>query len=227
MNPPRFLLVLAAQENLLRAALVLRNLKIAASAQQTFRVADAAFDPAEVWYKMKQVIAACLDIGRTLPRELITCALVGDDSAWVMWQDRAGEVDSVGYLADATDASAQRAFGAPTRFREYGAPVLGGTCRAWLLWNLSGAYVLRADELARWNARAARCDIALAPPRVCDAPNAKCFGRIRARSPFAEELSIADVFAESELRAVDVDGVIQHAAARVFAQLSRDSDFSK
>jgi hypothetical protein len=227
MNPPRFLLVLAVQENLLRAALVLRNLKIAASAQQTFRAADGAFDPAEVWYKMKQVIAACFDIGRTLPRELITCALVGDDSGWAVWQDRAGEVDSVGYWTDQADASAPRAFMVQTHFRKGGAPVLGGTCRAWLLWNLSGAYVLRADELPLWHARAAQCDIELAAPRVCAAPNAECFGMIRARSPFAEELSIADVFAASELRAADADGMVRHAAARVFAQLPHDLEFSK
>lgn len=215
LNPPRFLLVLTAHENLLRAALVTRDLKIASAAQQTFGVNDGAFDPAEVWYKMKKVIAACFDIGRTQPRELLACALVSDERAWCVWQDNAGVVDAAGFL----DADA---FAVSAHFGERAAPRMAGTLRAWLLWNLSGAYVLPAAEFAAWRARAAACDAVLREPRACEETGADCFGVIRARSPFAEPLTMAALFSETDLMAdgqgnTAPDELLTRAAARCFA----------
>lgn len=220
---PRFLFILSMHENLLRAALVTRDLRIVASAQQKFRVTDHAFDPAEVWYKMKRVVAACFDIGRTLPREIISCALVGDDSAWVVWQDRAGDVDSLGYFFDATvlppDARIR-----VSRFRAQDAPLYGGTGRAWLLWNLSGAYVLPATELPQWNARVAQFGAEIVAPRVCDASDPEGFGAIRARSPFSDPLPIARVFAGRELlyesETIAPDEMLQRAAEKIFTQIA-------
>jgi hypothetical protein len=220
---PRFLLVLAAHENLLRAALVTRDLRIASSAKQSFGVNDGAFDPAEVWYKMKKVIAACFDIGRTQPRELLAGALVGDERAWCVWQDNAGDVDSVGYFFDGTQTT-KGARAVPPRFREHDAPVLAGTLRAWLLWNLSGAYVLPAAEFSAWRARAARCKVVLREPRACDDADTNCFGTLRARSPFAEPLPIAAMFSEAELIPggqgdASSDDLVARAAAAVFEKL--------
>ena len=217
MNPPRFLLLLAVHENVLRAALMTRDLKIASAAKQTFTMRDGAFDPAEVWYKMKKVIAACFDIGRTQPRELLAGALVSDERAWCVWQDKAGDVDAAGFF-DA-DACA-----VPARFREYNTAVMAGTLRAWLLWNLSGAYVLPGAAMPAWRARAAACNAALRAPRTCEEIGADCFGVIRARSPFAEALPIAAMFSENELAAdgqgdaAPDEGLIR-AAARCFAEL--------
>lgn len=213
---PRFFLVLAVHENLLRAALVTRDLKIASSAKQTFVVNDGAFDPAEVWYKMKKVVAACFDIGRTQPRELLACALVSDDIAWCVWQDNAGVVDAAGFF----DADA---LAVPPRFREHAAPLLGGTARAWLLWNLSGAYVLNAGELPAWRARAARCDAILTEPHLCAEGNERCYGMIRARSPFAETLPVVALYAAADLMTTGqgdagADDLIVRAAARVYAK---------
>ncbi|MBI4672962.1 MAG: hypothetical protein HY741_15005 [Chloroflexi bacterium] len=234
MNPPRFLLVLAIQANLVRAALVTRDLRIVSSAHQTFRLADGSFDPAEVWYKLKRVTAACFDIGRTLPREIITGALLSDDDAWVVWQANAGEVQAVGILRDDARSPA-------TAFDVGIGLVRGGTMRTWLLWNLSGAYCVPARELEEWHTRAAQCSIGLTPPRVCpDAAQSEgtalahspvtrhlspvtpleCFGKIRARGPFAAELPIANVFAERDLvepgqNEISPDQAILRAAARV------------
>ena len=217
MIPPRFLLALAMQDNVLRAALVLRDLRIVASAKQTFQTDAGAFDPGEVWYKMKKVVAACFDIGRTQPRELLACALLGDERAWCVWQDNAGETDSAGFF----DADA---LAVPARFGEHDALLCAGAGRAWLLWNLSGAYVLPQDALPAWRARAAQSNLALAEPRACDAARENCFGTIRARSPFAEPLAIAAVLAETELAAdgaaLAADEWIQRAAARVYANIA-------
>lgn len=217
MNPPRFLLLLTAHENLLRAALVTRDMKIASAAKQTFTIHDDAFDPAEVWYKMKKVIAACFDIGRTQPRELLAGALVSDDRAWCVWQDNAGDVDTVGFF----DADA---FAVPARFGERAAPCMAGTLRAWLLWNLSGAYVLPGAELSAWRARAASSDFVLTEPRACDNAEENCYGTIRARSPFAEPLPMAALFSERELVAdgqgdAAPDDLLTRAAARCFAEM--------
>lgn len=227
-SPPRFLLLLSAQSNLLRAALVTRDLKIVASAKQTFQVNDGTFDPLEVWYKMKKVIAACFDIGRTQPRELLACALVSDDDAWCVWQERAGVVSAFGLFWHDALAPAQNALSQASRVLEKNVPILGGTCRTWLLWNLSGAYVLPATNLPEWNARAQACGIPLSPPRVCDLSDENCFGMIRARSPFAEPLPIAAIFSVAELLQADEseissDVLIQRAAARVDAKFSPES----
>lgn len=227
MNPPRFLLVLAVQENLLRASLVTRDLKIASSAKQSFHVDENAgavrqFDPAQVWYKMKKVIAACFDIGRTQPRELLACALVDDGRAWCVWQANAGDVNSVGYGSDA-NVPLPNTFAIPAGFREHDAPVLGGTAGAWLLWNLSGAYVLPGAELPAWRTRAGGCELPVSEPRPCDDSAAACFGMIRARSPFAETLPIVSVFSGMELVGqgdVSPDETIRRAAARAYGQLN-------
>ena len=220
MNQPRFVLVLAAQKNLLRAALVLRDGRIVASAKQTFQIKDDAFDPAEVWYKMKKVVAACFDIGRTQPRELLTCAVMSDDCAWSVWQDNAGVVDSAGYFSDFGQAAAQGSYVIPARLRENDAPLSGGYARTWLEWNLSGEYVLPDADAPVWRARAGQGDAVLTEPRACDAADEKAYGTIRARSPFAEPLDITAVFAETELAAegaaLAFDELIQRAAARVY-----------
>ncbi len=211
MTPPRFLLLLAVQANLVRAALATRDLKIASSAKQTFAADDGVCDPAEIWYKMKKTIAACLDIGRTQPRELWACAIVSDDQTWCVWQVRAGAVDAVGYVGAAAKP--------PPRFDERAAPVYGGSARAWLLWNLSGAYVARAAELDAWRARAAACGAVLTEPRICAAEDENCVGVIRARSPFAETLPIVVVCAADELMdaAENSPDLLTRAAARAFA----------
>lgn len=226
MTPPRFLLVLAVQENLLRASLVTREMKIASSAKQSFQVDEDAgalrrFDPAEVWYKMKKVIAACFDIGRTRPRELLACALVDDGRAWCVWQANAGDVASVGFL-NVPNPPVRDTFPMPGEFRERGEPLLGGTVGAWLLWNLSGAYVLLGAELPKWRARAAGCELPVSEPRLCD-DGAACFGMIRARSPFAETLPIVSVFSGTELVGqgdASPDESIERAAARAYVQLT-------
>lgn len=215
--PPRFLLLLVVEANLVRAALATRDLIIASSAKQTFTVNADACDPAEIWYKMKKVIAACFDIGRTQPRELAACAIVGDDKTWCVWQDRAGDVDAVGYVG--ADASLRRnALALLPRFREHAAPLYGGSARAWLLWNLSGAYVVSAAEWTAWRARAAECDAPLTEPRICAAEDENCLGVIRARSPFAEPLPVAASFSFAALQVDDAappEEIMARAAARV------------
>ncbi|OQY82900.1 MAG: hypothetical protein B6D41_17695 [Chloroflexi bacterium UTCFX4] len=211
----RFLLVLSAQSNLVRAALVTRDAQVASSAHKTFQCAHGAFDPAEVWFQTKRVTAACFDIGRTQPRELAACVLVSDDDAWCVWQDNAGVVDAAGFL----DGDA---WAVPARFRERAAPVMAGTLRAWLLWNLADAYILTASDFLKWDARAAARARMLTAPRVRDARDTSDFGALRARSPFAATLALRAVFATAELRAADeteisADDLARRAAARAFA----------
>src|SRR5690242_16756558 len=97
---PRFLLILSAHSNLLRAALVMQDLRIVASAQQTFELHNSRFDPAEVWYKTKKVIAACLDIGRTLTREIAGVVIVSQETAVVIWQEQGNEVVARGMILE-------------------------------------------------------------------------------------------------------------------------------
>lgn len=131
--PPRFLLILASHSTLLRASLVTRDLKIAASAQQTFSVNRAEFDPAEVWYKTKRVIAACLDIGRTLSREIAGIALVAGTAETVVWSLEAGETKSRGIVL-------QNDGPLPDDVEKEGKTSYRGTIAAWLFWNLTGAF---------------------------------------------------------------------------------------
>lgn len=214
MSPPRFLFILSVHANLVRAALVTRELRIASSAHKTFQIPAGAFDPAEVWFQVKRVTAACFDIGRTLPRELIAAALVSDDDAWVVWQENAGAVQSLGLMRNDARVSAARF--------DLNAPICGGTLRAWILWNLSGAYVIPARELEMWRARADKCRIALSEPRACEKDAGECFGKIRARGPFAAELPVMAVLSEKDLGAlgrIEVvrDDAILRAAARVLS----------
>lgn len=209
----RFLLVLSAQAKLVRAALVTRDAQVASSAHKTFQCAHGAFDPAEVWFQTKRVTAACFDIGRTQPRELAACVLVSDDDAWCVWQDNAGVVDAAGFL----DGDA---WTVPARFQARAAPVMAGTLRAWLLWNLAESYVLTASDFLKWQARAAARARELTAPRA--ARDASDFGALRARSPFAETLALRAVFATAELRAaneteISADDLARRAAARAFA----------
>lgn len=139
MPTPRFLLVLSAQSNLLRASLVTRELKNVAFARQTFQVTPLEngmqeFDPAEAWYKMKKVIAACLDIGRTLSREIAGVAIVGESNARVIWCRQADEVVSKGTIEPVNSGLPQPDAVAVLN----GNPALSGTLAAWLLWNLMG-----------------------------------------------------------------------------------------
>lgn len=167
MLPPRFVLVITAESNLLRAALVTRELKSVASARQPFQVVTPEngtqeFDPAEVWYKMKKVIAACLDIGRTLSREIAGVAIVGETNARVVWSQQVDEVVSSGTIEPTIGAVAQTMSG---MFAEQG-DTFSGTLATWLLWNLTGGAAGRENQE---------------------------FGKTRARAPFDAELPIVTV----------------------------------
>lgn len=134
--PARFLLVLAIHGNLIRAAMVTRERRIVASAKQPFTVTDSAFDPAEVWYKTKKVIAACFDIGRTLAREVAGVAIVTQGGAAVIWSESGSEVIARGRMDLSADAFAlDGAMGDSPMFRS--------DVGAWLLWNLTGAYATK------------------------------------------------------------------------------------
>lgn len=145
---PRFLLVLSTESNLLRAALFTRELKNVASARQTFQLVQTEdggqeFDPAEVWYKMKKVIAACLDIGRTLSREIAGVAIVGTDHARVMWSRQGDEVVSRGRIGSEN-----------TRPDDSSVPEFSGTLADWLWWNLTGGMTARhGSEFGKTRAR--------------------------------------------------------------------------
>src|SRR4051812_40009032 len=127
MPPPRFLLILSVNSNLLRAALVTRESQVVASAQQTFQLNQFDFDPGEVWYKTKKVIAACLDIGRTLSREIAGVVIVSQPDDMVHWRAKGDQVEAYGGVGQlprsdlASHSSAQQ-----------------GTIGTWLLWNLGG-----------------------------------------------------------------------------------------
>lgn len=145
LPPARFLLILSVHENLIRAAMVTRELKIVASAQQTFQVTDSSFDPAEVWYKTKKVIAACFDIGRTLSREVAGVAIVTQGNDTVDWSEQVGEVVARGRVGQPVDATVfEESAGATQSYR--------GDMGAWLLWNLTGAY--GTDTFGKTRARA-------------------------------------------------------------------------
>ncbi len=128
MTLPRFLLVLSAQSNLLRAALVTRDFKIVSSAQQTFHIADNEFDPLELWYKTKQVVAACLDIGRTQMREIAGVAIVAPENYSVIWSEQAREIAARGVVSEIQVVST------------HAAESYSGTLGAWLVWNLTGVF---------------------------------------------------------------------------------------
>jgi hypothetical protein len=122
----RFLLILSVHQNLLRAALVTRDLKIVSSAHQTFELRGDEFDPAEVWYKTKRVIAACLDIGRTQAREIAGVAILAPPNQIVTWAEQEGEIVARGFVSD-TEAANTR-----------DAQNVAGNLSAWLEWNLTG-----------------------------------------------------------------------------------------
>lgn len=145
---PRFLLVLSTESNLLRAALVTRELKNVAFARETFQLGEAydggqEFDPAEVWYKLKKVTAACLDIGRTLSREIAGVAIVGPSHARVVWSRQGDEVISRGFI------------GAENAGRDDSiVPEFSGTLAYWLWWNLTGGVsTWQENEFGKTRAR--------------------------------------------------------------------------
>lgn len=165
MFPPRFILVLSAQANLLRASLVTRELKSVASARQTFQLnplqdGTQEFDPAQVWYLMKKVIAACFDIGRTLSREIGGVAIVGDTNAQVFWSQATNEIVSVGRMLHPTSSAHPQTLAGAEQFTN------SGTIASWLLWNLTGGVATGQDD---------------------------GFGHTRARAPFDAELAIVTV----------------------------------
>jgi hypothetical protein len=122
----RFILVLSTRSNTIRAALVTRELVVGASAHQTFALSEERFDPAEVWYKLKQVAAACLDIGRTLPREIAGIALLTDGQGTVEWNPT-----DAGFLPRGSYSTSPQTDGDSER-------VIRGTLADWLFWNLTG-----------------------------------------------------------------------------------------
>ncbi|MCC7162516.1 MAG: hypothetical protein IT331_08475 [Anaerolineae bacterium] len=148
MFSPRFVLVLSAQSNLLCASLVTRELKNVASAKQTFQLVEVPggeqeFDPAEVWYKLKRVIQACLDIGRTLSREIAGVAIVGETRARVVWSRQGEEIVSRGYLGLESP-----------RPEEISAFEFSDTLANWLWWNLTGGLnSMPGSELDKTRAR--------------------------------------------------------------------------
>lgn len=195
---PRFVLVLAARGNVLRAALVTREPKIAASAHQRFAVtADGAFDPLEAWYQLKQVIAACLDIGRTLPREMAGLAVVGDRRCVVAWTERSGEKIAYGRVFDAPpDEGTRAATGAElsARFEEGAGKVMTDSLEDWFLWNLTGTVP--------------PADLSLTPERA------------RAQWPFEAELAVLVSLREEDARDGEVErsGEAEDAAVTGAAQ---------
>lgn len=133
MPAPRFLLILSIHSNLIRAGLVTRELRIASSAQQSFQLNASEFDPAEVWYKTKKVIAACLDIGRTLSREIAGVVIVSSEANTVSWQEQGSEVIARGLILPETSVTERAEMPASTE-------KFSSTLSGWLLWNLTGAY---------------------------------------------------------------------------------------
>lgn len=127
MSSPRFLLILAIHSNLLRAALVTREGRIVSSARQTFQVTNADFDPLEVWYKTKKVIAACLDIGRTQTREIAAIAVVTQEAERVEWKIENREISARGKIVNGDSGPSLLS---PDSWH--------GTLSMWLLWNLTG-----------------------------------------------------------------------------------------
>lgn len=171
---PRFILILSAHSNLLRAALVTRDLSIVASTQQTFQITETdnagyTIDPAEVWYKTKRVIAVCLDIGRTSSHELAGLVLVTAQAESIMWHEIKNQVVARGLLSQSGSSPSMllEEFGSNSH-QSY-----SGTIATWLLWNLTGEYL---------------------PAGSSD------FGKTRARSPFEAELPILAVLRESDAR---------------------------
>ncbi len=199
MFPPRFLLVIQSTNILLRAALVTAELRIVASAQQTFQSLESSgqreFDPLEVWYKTKQIIAACLDIGRILPREIIAIALVGQGNEGLAWFERNDETHARGVFLE-THASPEivRKFLSDFRQREQAEqiPLYVGNMSEWLLWNLTGAYVESENSRLRkeWN---------IVPPRRVNSTDAQSFGKTRVRAPLNGELPVVAVLNAGEV----------------------------
>lgn len=134
----RFLLILSVHSNLLRAALVTREIRVAASAQQSFQITENEFDPLEVWYKAKKVIAACLDIGRTQTREIAALVIFSTDAESIRWAMQENETVARGKILEASDS----------------API-SATLRAWLLWNLTGVVLNEGtNDFGKTRARA-------------------------------------------------------------------------
>lgn len=170
-STPRFLLLLSAHSNLLRAALITRELHIVASAQQTFQITNAEFDPAEVWYKTKKVIAACLDIGRILSREIAALAIVTQEQEAIVWHERENEIIARGQIL--SDA-ASFAHAADELARGIETLAYVGNIGTYLVWNLTGEYVTT---------------------------HAQEFGKTRVRAPFDAAIPIVAVLSENEARA--------------------------
>ena len=106
--------------------------------------------PRESWYKTKKVIAACLDIGRTLSREIAGIAIVTDPSARVVWHQAQDEIVARGFVSADTSASPLPL--AKDSKTEY-ISEQSGTMSTWLLWNLSGTLEIGENEPPRTSVR--------------------------------------------------------------------------
>jgi hypothetical protein len=140
---PRFLLILSVHSSTLRASLVTRELRIVSSAHQSFQVTANTFDPLEVWYKTKKVIAACFDIGRTLSREIAGIVLLTSGGEHVSWSQTDAQTIAGGTFSPA-----------PANTMDAGAQTHSGTLADWLLWNLSGGSSNSDASLGRTYVRA-------------------------------------------------------------------------
>lgn len=159
MPDGRFVLAIGVLTPLVRAALVLADGRMTSAARQPFQL-DAisagihTFDPAEVWYKTKRVIAACMDIGRTQAREIAAIALVYSERDAVLWTRFERETYAAGIQRDTGAAAGAAAI--QTRAAAFcqtlpsaAQPVelrVGGM-DAWMLECLTGRFVtLRQPE---------------------------------------------------------------------------------
>lgn len=203
----------------MRCALTLRDGRIIASAHQAFETRKIeqgwiTFDPAEVWYKAKHVIAACLDIGHVQAHELVALALVTRGDQLVAWSITDDDTNSVGVAFNDADTNLVQVpllfdwlieHFANTQATTPPNQVLSGTLDTWLVWNLSGKYVASrstAQCTGLMNMSTGQWDATLLTryhipphflPPLCDMQDTECFGRARARGSLADELPIAAV----------------------------------
>ncbi len=208
MSPPRFVLVLSVRPNQIRVALVLQTGRVASSAKQAYEILDSSngvriFEPTEVWYKIKQVTAACIDIARTQPREIAAVALVHAALESIVWMEQTGETFSQGILSGNNPPAPEElqelisAFLKTKEVSETPNPTLYlGGMDAWLVWNLTGEFVttepIRSAAIQSPENRAS-----IKTPRPCASNETNCFGKTHIRGPFAAEFPVAAVVNEN------------------------------
>lgn len=191
----RYILVIQSSDALVRAGLVTRELRIVASAHQNYQVSRLPtgareFDPLEVWYKTKQVIAACLDIGRTLPREILSVALVGQGDEAIVWFEQDREI-----VARGVQFESRKDFSPAVRGllpETCDAPIYFGAMNTWLLWNLTGEYVT-AQEIGDWRVE----NLGVVMPQVLSASNFPFKPKTRVRAPLGAPLDVTALVSES------------------------------